>query len=91
MTVKEARSFRRKISLIDRVKSGEMSVACALDRTEDLLDEEKITVADYNILAEAFENELLKKMKADYDNDDTVEPTGDILSTVEDTEEEGEE
>lgn len=56
MIVDENRSRRRKISLIDLVNKKKILPSQALNQTEELLDEGKITASDYEEMAEYFES-----------------------------------
>lgn len=58
MTIIEKKSLRKKKALMNLVKIGEMSIAYALMEAEKLNDEGKLLDADYEELAEYFE-ELL--------------------------------
>lgn len=58
MTIIEKKSLRKKIAIMNLVKSGEMSIAYALMEAERLNDEGKLLDNDYEELAEYLENLL---------------------------------
>lgn len=58
MTIIEKKSLRKKIAIMNLVKSGEMSIAYALMEAERLNDEGKLLDNDYEELAEYLESLL---------------------------------
>ena len=73
MTIIEKKSLRRKIAIMNLVKSGEMSIAYALMEAERLNDEGKLLDNDYEELAEYLENLLTPD-----DPEDNEEPTEEV-------------
>ena len=58
MTIIEKKSERKKIAILNLVKSGEYSIAYALMLAEELNDEGKLLDKDYEELAEYLEGLL---------------------------------
>lgn len=73
MTIIEKKSLRKKIAIMNLVKSGEMSIAYALMEAERLNDEGKLLDNDYEELAEYLENLLTPD-----DPEDNEEPTEEV-------------
>lgn len=56
MTIVEKSSNRKKVAILELVKNGEYSVAYALNRVEELHDNNKLTDTDYEEVATYLEN-----------------------------------
>lgn len=56
MTIVEKSSNRKKIAILELVKSGEYSVAYALSKVEELHDNNKLIDTDYEEVATYLEN-----------------------------------
>ncbi len=56
MTIVEKSSNRKKVAILELVKSGEYSVAYSLNRVEELHDNNKLTDTDYEEVATYLEN-----------------------------------
>lgn len=77
MTIIEKKSLRKKIAIMNLVKSGEMSIAYALMEAERLNDEGKLLDNDYEELAEYLEN-LLTPEEPEVNEKPTEEVTENI-------------
>ena len=77
MTIIEKKSLRKKIAIMNLVKSGEMSIAYALMEAERLNDEGKLLDNDYEELAEYLEN-LLTPEEPEVNEEPTEEATENI-------------
>lgn len=77
MTIIEKKSLRKKIAIMNLVKSGEMSIAYALMEAERLNDEGKLLDNDYEELAEYLEN-LLTPEEPEVNEEPTEEVTENI-------------
>lgn len=78
MTIIEKKSLRKKIAIMNLVKSGEMSIAYALMEAERLNDEGKLLDNDYEELAEYLESLLIPE-----DQEVIEEPTEEVTENIE--------
>lgn len=78
MTIIEKKSLRKKIAIMNLVKSGEMSIAYALMEAERLNDEGKLLDNDYEELAEYLENLLTPE-----EPEVIEEPTEEVTENIE--------